>query len=303
MTDWERLMETVADVDVEWDVPASTLNTFRVGGTVRCVVRPRTEDSLKTLLKGLKSEGFPWTILGNGSNVLLPDGPWDHMVILLDQCCSRFEGRRRDATCGTVRVGAGLRVAHLLRLCVRHGWSGLEFLSGIPATVGGAVVMNAGTPTGCVGDVLERVRFLDEGLRERTVPRKELSMGYRSGGLPGGAVVLEAEFRVMQRPPRLIAQNIAGIVRERHRRQPWRWPSAGCVFKNPPGRSAGALIDQAGFKGYRVGDAEVSPIHANWIVNRGRATRDDVLRVIRAVRDGVRERFGVDLELEVRVLE
>ncbi len=303
MRDWKRLTGTVADVDVEWDVPASRLNTFRVGGTVRCVAHPRTEGSLKNLLKALKAEGLPWSILGNGSNVLLPDGVWDHMVVLLDRCSGRLEWPQRDGRSGTVRVGAGMKLAQLLRMCVRHGWSGLEFLAGIPATVGGAVIMNAGTRTGSVEDVLERVRFLDETLDERTATRSELSMGYRSGGIPGGAVVLEAEFRVVAEHPRLIAQKIAGLMRERHRSQPWRWPSAGCVFKNPPGRSAGALIDQAGFKGYRVGDAEVSLLHANWIVNRGRATRDDVLCVIRTVRDGVRDRFGVDLELEVRVLE
>lgn len=303
MKHWERVLEAVPDVDVRWDVPASTLNTFRVGGTVRCVARPRTEDSLKTLLKALKAEGLPWTILGNGSNVLFPDGLWDHMVILLDRCATRFQYHPWDDRCGTVRAGSGLKLAHLLKLCIRHGWTGLEFLAGIPATVGGAVVMNAGTRDGAVGDVLERVRFLDETLQERTVPRWELSMGYRSGGLPAGAVVLEADFRVMAGLPRHIAAKVAGFLRQRRRSQPARWPSAGCVFKNPPGRSAGALIDQAGFKGYRVGDAEVSPVHANWIVNRGRATRSDVLAVIRTVQDGVRERFGVDMELEVRVLE
>lgn len=303
MRDWKHLLDTVADVEAQWDVPASTLNTFRVGGTVRCVVRPRTEDSLKTLLKALNAEGLPWTVLGNGSNVLFPDGPWDHMVIFLDRCPTRVKYRPWDDRSGTVRVGSGLKLSHLLKLCIRHGWTGLEFLAGIPATVGGAVVMNAGTRDGAVSDVLERVRFLDETLEERTVPRWELSMGYRSGGLPTGAVVLEADFRVMAGLPRHIARKVAGLLRERRRSQPARWPSAGCVFKNPPGRSAGALIDQAGFKGYRVGDAEVSPVHANWIVNRGRATRADVLDVIRTVRDGVRERFGVDLELEVRVLE
>jgi len=301
--DWERLVNTVTDVDVRWDVPASRLNTFRVGGTVRCVARPRTEDSLKTLLKTLKAEGLPWTIVGNGSNVLFPDGAWDHMVILLDRCATRLEYHRRDDRSGTLRVGSGLKLTHLLKLCIRHGWTGLEFLAGIPATVGGAVVMNAGTRDGAVGDVLERVRLLDETLRERTVSRSELSMGYRSGGLPPGAVVLEADFRVRLGLPRRIAGKVAGFLRERRQSQPARWPSAGCVFKNPPGLSAGALIDQAGFKGYRVGDAEVSPVHANWIVNRGRATRADVLEVIRTVRHGVRERFGVDLELEVRVLE
>ncbi len=302
MTVWKRVTESVGDVDVEWDVPASRLNTFRLGGTVCCVAHPRTEDSLKTLLQALKAEGLPWTILGNGSNVLLPDGTWHRMVILLDRCCTRFQWRRGDDWSGTVRVGAGMKVPHLLKLCIRHGWTGLEFLAGIPATVGGAVVMNAGTRAGSVGDVLERVRFLDETLQERVVPRSALSMTYRSGGIPQGAVVLEADFRVMLEFPGASPRD-RRLLRERRRSQPGRWPSAGCVFKNPPGQSAGALIDQAGFKGYRIGDAEVSPVHANWIVNRGRATRSDVLRVIRAVQDGVRDRFGVDLELEVRVLE
>lgn len=301
---WERVLSSLgAEVDVQWNVPASKLNTFRVGGTVRCVVRPKTETGLKTLLKSFRDENVPWTILGRGSNVLLPDGVWQHVVILLDQCCGHFQRPPQDDRFGIVRAGAGMPLSQLIKLSMRHGWTGLEFLAGIPAAVGGAVVMNAGTRTGSIGDVLERVRILDEDLQEKSLPRSALSMGYRCGGLPKGSVVLEADFRVTPAMPHEVARRIAEVLRVRRRTQPLRWPSAGCIFKNPQGRSAGALIDEAGFKGFRVGDAEVSPIHANWIVNRGRATRADVLQVIEAVRKGIQERFDVNLELEVQVLE
>lgn len=302
--DWTRLLGDLGeDLEVQWNVPASRLNTFRVGGIVQCVVRPKTEASLKAVLQGLRAEGVPWTILGKGSNVLLPDGLWRRVVILLDRCCTQFRWKPLDDRSGTMRAGAGMRLSQLLKLSIRHGWTGLEFLAGIPATVGGAVIMNAGTREGSIADVLQRVRILDKDLQEQILPRSALAMGYRCGGLPQGAVVLEADFRVTVAMPHRVAQRIARILRERRRNQPRRWPSAGCVFKNPGPHSAGALIDQAGFKGFRIGDAEVSPVHANWIVNRGRATRDDVLQVIETVRQGVRERFGVDLELEVQVLE
>ncbi|MGQ9748348.1 UDP-N-acetylmuramate dehydrogenase [Desulfosoma sp.] len=291
------------DVEVQWDVAASTLSTFRVGGTVQCVVRPKTKAFLKAVLQRLRAEGVPWTILGKGSNVLLPDGVWHRVVILLDRCCAQFQWQPWDDATGIVTAGAGMPLSRLLKLCMRHGWTGLEFLSGIPATVGGAVIMNAGTRAGSIGDVLQQVRFLDKDLEERVLPRTALSMGYRNGGLPPQVVLLEADFRVVVAMPHHVAQRIAELLRLRRRTQPRRWPSAGCVFKNPGLQSAGALIDQAGFKGFRIGDAEVSQVHANWIVNRGRATRTDVLRVIEAVRQGVWERFGVHLELEVQVLD
>ncbi len=303
--DWTHQLKNLGDdVEVQWNVPASTLNTFRVGGTVQCVVRPRTEASLKRVLQTLQAKSVPWIILGKGSNVLFPDGLWHRVVVLLDLCCAQFQwlpgGYDRF---GTVKAGAGMLLSRLLKQCVRYGWSGLEFLAGIPATVGGAVVMNAGTRAGSIGNVLQQVRLLDRELQEHTLPRAALAMGYRNGGLPAGAVVLEADFQVTSATPHEVAQRIAEILRHRRASQPRRWPSAGCVFKNPGNQSAGALIDQAGFKGFRIGDAEVSTVHANWIVNRGRATRSEVLQVIEAVRQGVREHFGVDLELEVKVLE
>lgn len=302
--EWDRLFKDFGeDVEVQWNVPASTLNTFRVGGTVQCVVRPKTEASLKTVLQGLQAEGVPWSLLGKGSNVLLPDGFWHRVVILLDRCCAQFQWLPWDDSTGTVTAGAGMPLSRLLKLCMRHGWAGLEFLSGIPATVGGAVIMNAGTQAGSIGNVLQRVRIFDKDLEERVLPRTALAMGYRNGGLHPQAVVLEADFRVVEAMPRRVAQRIAELLRHRCQTQPRRWPSAGCIFKNPGLQSAGALIDQAGFKGFRIGDAEVSQVHANWIINRGRATRADVLRVIDAVRQGVWKRFGVHLELEVQVLD
>ncbi|ROQ93254.1 UDP-N-acetylmuramate dehydrogenase [Desulfosoma caldarium] len=302
--EWTRLLGDLGeDVEVQWNVPASRLSTFRVGGSVQCVVQPKTEASLKAVLQRLRGEGVPWTILGRGSNVLLPDGLWHRVVILLDRCCTQLRWKPWDHRSGTMTAGAGIRLAQLLKLSMRHGWTGLEFLAGIPASVGGAVMMNAGTRKGSIADVLQRVRILDKDLQEQMLPRTALPMGYRCGGLPQDAVVLEADFRVTEAMPHRVARKIARILRERRQNQPLRWPSAGCVFKNPGSQSAGALIDRAGFKGFRIGDAEVSPVHANWIVNRGQATRDDVLHVIEAVRQGVRERFGVDLELEVQVLE
>ncbi|SMC20957.1 UDP-N-acetylmuramate dehydrogenase [Desulfacinum hydrothermale DSM 13146] len=303
MSDWRHMLEDLKDIALSWDVPLERFNTFRLKGKVRCLAVPETVEALERLLDRLHRRAVPWVVLGRGSNVVIPSGTWERVLIVLDRCAGSLWWERADRDRIRVGAGAGLRLSRLLGVCARHGWSGLEGLVGIPATVGGAVVMNAGTPQGALADVLEEVRYLDvQGKRHRR-RREDLKASYRDMGLPERCVVLEAVLTLKKDDPSCVQQRMRRTMKRRRAAQPLDLPSAGCIFKNPPDAPAGALIDRAGLKGYRIGGAQVSPVHANWIVNCGGATPEDVKALIGHVKATVRQRFGVDLEEEVRVLE
>lgn len=296
------VLEGIPDLQICWSEPLARHTTLRVGGPVACLVRPRTGSSLRELLKATWSAKIPRIILGGGSNVLPPDSPWDVLVIQLTLSnldllhCEDLEGDR-------VRVyaGAGVHLSRLLRFCVENGWGGLEPMVGIPGTVGGALVMNAGTKEGSISQVLSWVDLLDERGNPERIHRSQLPAGYRFMGLPPDRIVTGACLELQRSPVDRIKSRLREIMGQRRRTQPLGWPSAGCVFKNPGNAAAGALIDASGLKGVRWGGAEVSEKHANWIINRGNATRDDILGLILHIEKAVRERFGVRLEREIRV--
>lgn len=298
------LMEArLPDVEFRWDEPLARHTTFRVGGPVSCLAVPRTEKALGGLVREARRQGVPCVILGAGSNVLAWDGPMDVLVVkVTPSCCGEI--RCRDAGDGEKEVfaGAGAGLPRLLAFCLRNGFEGLEALVGIPGTVGGALVMNAGTREGAITDPLIELEFLDaEGMPQR-LQKSQLSIGYRFTGLPGDSVVTGARFLLKQTERGALRARAAEIMRQRKRTQPLGLPSAGCVFKNPAGLSAGALIQRCGLKGFRVGDAEVSGKHANWIVNRGSARAADILALIQHIQQKVFRDFGVLLELEIKVL-
>ena len=289
------------DVEIRLGEPLARHTTFRIGGPVACLLRPGTETALTETLKLLRERGIAPVILGGGSNVLAPDEPWDAVVVQLRETRSAIIAAVDDADETEWVVGAGVRLSALLGRCVEAGFGGLEPLAGIPGTVGGAVIMNAGTRDGCVADVLRWVDVVGrDGLRRR-ISREELPAGYRSMGIPDGAVVIGAGFRLR----RMDGAELLGRMREsmtlRRKAQPLGIPSAGSIFKNPPGFSAGALVDRAGLKGLRMGGAEISSRHAGWIVNRGNARAEDVLGLMERMARDVFDRFGVRLDPEIRM--
>lgn len=276
--------------------PLATKTTMRVGGAARIYAEPAQVSELQGLLRGARSLGINVFILGRGSNVIVPDEGVDGLVIsLAHEHWSGFEPRSD----GRVWVGAGLRLKNLCGLAAGSGLVGFEFLEGIPGSVGGALRMNAGAMCGWMFDVVDEVNMMTFDGEVRTRARAEMQVDYRHCGDLHHAIALGALLRpASQADAEAIGRQIDVYRRKRHESQP-REPSAGCIFKNPPGGSAGRLIDECGLKGERVGDAEVSPVHANFIVNRGRATGADVLDLVRRVRTRVRETKGVDLQPEV----
>lgn len=278
------------------DEPLAPKTTIRVGGAARIYAEPASLADLQTVVRAAAARRLQLQVLGRGSNLIVPDTGVDGVVVALAQPdWAAFEPLPE----GRVRVGAGLRLKSLCGLAAKAGLAGFEFLEGIPGTVGGALRMNAGAMGGWIFDLVEEVTLVDATAGVRTLPRSALHAGYRRCEELAGAIAVAAVLRpAAEAEWDEVRRQMDVYARRRHETQP-REPSAGCVFKNPPGDSAGRLIDAAGLKGERVGDAEVSPVHANFIVNRGNATSTDVLDLIRRVRARVRERHGIELQPEV----
>lgn len=284
-----------AETRLRRDEPLGPRTTLGVGGPASFYAEPATEADLATLLAAARVHGVPTHLLGRGSNLLIPDSGVGGLVLRLAHpgwCAFEL------LSAGRVRVGAGLRLKQLCGLAVAAGLPGFEFLEGIPGTVGGALRMNAGAMGGWMLDLVEEVRALLHDGSSRTWKRTELEFGYRSCPTLEHAIALEAVLAAKPAANGGVQETLLAYQKRRRETQP-RDPSAGCVFRNPEGNSAGRLIDECGLKGLRVGDAEVSTVHANFIVNRGRASAADVIGLVRRVREHVRRERGITLEPEV----
>jgi len=276
--------------------PLAVRTTLRVGGAARLFAEPASLAELQLLLGLAREAAVPVFPLGRGSNLVVPDEGVDGLVLSLAHEAFAGFAPRPD---GLVAVGAGLRLKNFCGLATAAGLGGFEFLEGIPGSVGGALRMNAGAMGGWMFDVVAEVTLLDAAGAVRTLPKSALQVDYRHCAELETALALGAVLRpAAPAEAAAIARQIEVYRKKRHETQP-REPSAGCIFKNPPGTSAGRVIDDCGLKGTRVGGAEVSSVHANFIVNRGGATGADVLELIRLVRARVRAVRGLDLRPEV----
>jgi UDP-N-acetylmuramate dehydrogenase len=283
---------------VRFGVPLARFTSLRVGGPADALASPPDREALGRCLRLCAEHGVPVSVLGNGFNTLVRDAGVEGLVLRVNA----FRALRHDAG-GELAAEAGVTHATLARHCAAHGLAGLEFAAGIPGTVGGWIAMNAGVPDREVKDAVRAVEVMSAEGARRCLPAAELGFAYRSAqGLARGAVVVAAAFRVRPCPPAEVQAEIDRHLERRARTQPLDVPSCGSVFKNPPGDFAGRLIEAAGLKGRRVGGAEISSVHANFIVNRGGATARDVLALIDEARERVLERTGTRLEPEVRVV-
>jgi UDP-N-acetylenolpyruvoylglucosamine reductase len=282
---------------VRADEPLARRTTLRVGGPADVYVEPASEEDLSRLLGLAAERGLPWVLLGRGSNLLIRDGGIRGLVICLAQpAFSRIElaGER-------LRCGAGARLKSIVAEARRHNLGGLEFLEGIPGSLGGAMRMNAGAMESWLFDVTESVRFMDRAGRAHERAAGEVRAGYRGCPFFQEHIALGAVLRGQPAAPEVIAERLASFSRRRWASQPAA-PSAGCIFKNPAAIPAGKLIDELGLKGTRVGGAVVSDVHGNFIVNEGRATAADVLNLIELIRSRARTERGIELETEVEIL-
>ncbi|HBT48130.1 MAG TPA: UDP-N-acetylenolpyruvoylglucosamine reductase [Peptococcaceae bacterium] len=276
--------------------PLAGHTTIRIGGPAELLALPGDRTDLEICLDFARQKGLPLFVLGKGSNLLVRDEGVRGLVI-------KTAGLNRLEVGGnTVWAEGGVPLPRLLAEARRRGLAGLEFAAGIPASLGGAVVMNAGTPEGSIGSLVQKVEVLDRQGRTYALRGEELEFDYRKSKLKGaGLVVVAAALALKIGDGKQIAEAIARNVALRRRKQPLNWPNAGSIFKNPPGHYAGWLIEQVGAKGWRQGDAEVSTLHANFIINRGRATASDVLQLMARIRQAVLDRFGIFLETEIEI--
>ena len=278
--------------------PMKNHTTFRIGGPAACFVRPQDAGQVERILHICRENEVPWFILGNGSNLLVSDRGFDGVIIQIYRNMSRIQVSGHHMT-----VQAGALLSAVAKQALREGLSGLEFASGIPGTVGGAVVMNAGAYGGEMKDVVESVTVLDEEGAVRKLAREELQMGYRTSLVKKkGYTVLEAVLKLNDGDPAAISARMEELKEQRVSKQPLEYPSAGSTFKRPEGYFAGKLIMDSGLRGFRVGGAQISEKHCGFVINTGDATAEDVVRLIRQVQDIVHEKFHVKLEPEVRFL-
>ncbi len=294
--DLDRIREALQDArgEVRFGEPMSRHTSMRVGGPADALFVPDDLEDLSRIMAAAGKAGVGVFFLG-GSNLIVKDGGIRGVVIKL----SRLQKVERQAD--TLNAEAGISFPRLSQAAYEQGLSGLEFACGIPGTLGGAIAMNAGTRDGEIADVLHSVTIMDRLGNAVEHPRSQLTFEYRKSRLPEG-VIVRAIMQLKPDPPERIRRRMDEAITYRRRTQPLQLPNAGCIFKNPPGHSAGRLIDEMGLKGTRSGNAQVSEKHANFIVNRGSATAAEVLHLIQDIRRRVKEGRGVDMELEVTVV-
>ncbi len=284
-------------VDIRRHEPMARHTSFHIGGPADLFVVCDTLAALAGALDVLADNGLPYTTVGKGTNLLVSDSGYRGAILVLGK-----EFKRHVCNGEHIRAGAACILAYLVQDAFSRGLGGLEFAVGVPGTLGGALAMNAGSRESWIGQVAESVTLYapDAGLTR--LRGSEIVWGYRTSGLSSRGIIVESELRLtFADPVRMRAQMERELTR-RKKNQPMGAASAGSVFMNPEGDSAGRLIESVGLKGTRLGDARISDVHANFIVNDGHATAADVLGLVKKIRISVRDRYGIELQPEVRFL-
>jgi len=279
-------------------------STYRIGGPAT-VLLPKTGEDVAAALRLAAEAGIPWFVVGLGSNILLPDQGLDALVIRMGKGLDRVQ---QEQECWS--IGAGLPAPLAARRTAEAGFAGLHIFVGVPGTVGGGVYMNAGCHGGDWSEVVQQVTVVDNSGADTVLRRRDIPFSYRRSGL-AGRIVLETTVRLRKEEPARLEEAVAEMFEWRQRGTPFNQPCCGSVFKNPSGpswkrqdgpKTAGQLIEAAGLKGFSIGGAQVSPMHANYFVNTGGATAANVRRLIEHVQQVVEQKFGVRLEPEVKLI-
>lgn len=291
----ETLQFFVPEENIHLQEPMAEHTTFRVGGPAACLIELQSTEQLCKVQKYLYQIEIPFTVVGNGSNLLVSDAGYPGIILQLG-------GGMKDVVVeeDTIRAQAGASMARVAAAALEHGLTGLEFASGIPGTVGGGVVMNAGAYGGEMSQVVTQVIVLDRDSNLLTLDNATMEFGYRSSTIRHQPfVVTEVHFKLKPGDPKEIKLKMSELAEKRREKQPLEYPSAGSTFKRPEGYFAGELIMKAGLRGYQTGGARVSDKHCGFVINTGNAVAADIYDVICEVRQRVKEKFGVELEPEV----
>lgn len=299
---FQELIRAAAGGRVTGVEPMSQHTTFHIGGPADYYAAPAGEAPFRECVRLCRREGVPFYVIGNGSNLLVSDAGYRGVILHAGANLSEMEIREEGGEI-ILRAGAGVPLAAAARAAVRQSLTGLEFAAGIPGTLGGAVVMNAGAYGGEMKQVVRSAGVFTREGEMRNLTEAELDLGYRHSSIPSmDAIVLSAELRLREGDREEIEAVSAELAQRRRDKQPLDFPSAGSTFKRPEGYFAGKLIDDAGLRGFSIGGAQVSPKHCGFVINKGGATAADVISLIREVQRRVEEATGVRLEPEVKLL-
>ncbi|PFO70572.1 UDP-N-acetylmuramate dehydrogenase [Bacillus cereus] len=298
----EQLVNELIEADVGRvlvNEPLARYTTMKIGGPADILIVPKHVAGIEKTLQLVKQYKTKWTVIGRGSNLLVSDQGIEGVVIRLGEGLDHLEVEKHK-----VRVGSGYPLIKLSTLLSRQGLAGLEFASGIPGSVGGAVYMNAGAHKSDISSVLSKALILFEDGTIAWLTNKELEFSYRSSVLqtkrPG--IVLEAEFQLQAGKREEIVRSMQNNKDYRRETQPWNHPCAGSIFRNPIPHFAGDLVEKAGLRGYRIGGAQISEMHGNFIVNTGGASAQDVLSLIELIKHTIKDKFNVDMHTEVEII-
>lgn len=280
--------------------PMDQRTTFHVGGEAEALYEATDLGRLQRLIAYLSKEYIPYLVVGRGSNLLVKDEGLKGLVILLRGSLAAI--KQRETADSAIMAGGGVGLTDLLAYCRNSGLGGLEFMAGIPGTVGGAVAMNSGAFGYEIGDTVREIHLLtpkgDLAIRDRS----QIEFSYRTLKVDKGSVIIGAVFELERESEGVVGERISSYLRRRKERQPLEYPSAGSVFRNPPNDYAGRLIEETGLKGKRIGGAMISRKHANFIINTGGAKADDILALLSLVQERVKKETGVKLEPEIKVV-
>ncbi|NIA08743.1 MAG: UDP-N-acetylmuramate dehydrogenase [Nitrospiraceae bacterium] len=291
-------LNKIKDLEVCRNVPLSSFTTFRIGGPAHLMLFPRTLKALELTVSYLSDRSIDYKILGQGSNLLINDGGID-VVMSLSRLNHIYCSKEGDVH-SLLEAEAGCRLRSLLSWSIHKGLGGLEGLSGIPASVGGAISMNAGTGRCSMADLIKAVLFTGpEG--SQWIPREELHFGCHSLELSEKVIISAARIRLERHDPEEVRISARKVMQRRKVTQPMGRASAGCIFRNPPGDFAGRLIELCGLKGLRIGDAEVSKKHANFIINYGKARAIEVLDLLETIKERVKAETNIELAPELSI--
>ena len=295
---YEELKNTIPEARIQLDEPMKSHTTFRIGGPAKYFVIPETKEEIKAVIECCKKADMPYYILGNGSNLLVSDKGYEGVVIQI------FKNMNQIVLDGeTITAQAGAILSSVANKALEAELTGFEFAAGIPGTLGGACVMNAGAYGGEMKDVLVSVVVLTQDGEFLTIPKEELELGYRTSVIAKkNYIVLEATICLTKGDKEAIKARMDELKVQRTTKQPLEYPSAGSTFKRPVGYFAGKLIQDAGLRGFQVGGAQVSEKHCGFVINKDQATAADVAELMKQVSAKVKEQFGVELEAEVKRL-
>jgi UDP-N-acetylmuramate dehydrogenase len=284
-----------------FDEPAAAYTSLRVGGKMDALVFPENSEELSSVIGFTHRHAMPFVPVGNWTNLIVRDGGFRGIVISLSRLQKLLVRHQADGT-ALITAEAGCPLAQMVKTAAKESLSGSEFCTGIPGSVGGAIRMNAGAYGGEIKDIVEDITIIDKNGKTMAVAQKELNFTYRNLDLPADSIIITGTFQLHSGRKKEIAAKMAEIIRKRKDKHPLDLPNAGSIFRNPPDCPAGRLIEESGLKGLRVGDAQISEKHANFIVNRGTASATDIMKLMDFIVQSVFEKTGRTLESEVRVV-